>query len=204
MSLKELVTAEDSAWDELLPLLSPFKWHLDLLEKLHLSGSRCIALFPGAQHPFACDRVHDMPLGHRQRLRVMGCGGAATLIRKLTPGSNDTYEPRASEGFRSRMMTCMSRRLASKMAATARDGVIAESQQLLAAGQRSDALRWLQRAGFLGHLPSRANLSWLLVEGKEGGAADQQTAFDLAEKGASFGCCHCQGVLAWCPLFLQP
>jgi hypothetical protein len=40
MSLKELVTAE-SAWDELLPLLSPSKWHLDLLEKLQLPGFRC-------------------------------------------------------------------------------------------------------------------------------------------------------------------
>ena len=50
----------------------------------------------------------------------------------------------------------------------------------------------------LGHLDSRADLAWLLLDGREGIPKNCQRAFNLAQEGAGLGCIHCIGVCACC------
>ena len=50
----------------------------------------------------------------------------------------------------------------------------------------------------LGHLPSRALMAWMLLDGREGVAKDRDGAFELVEEGARLGCHHRQGVMAVC------
>jgi TPR repeat protein len=50
----------------------------------------------------------------------------------------------------------------------------------------------------LGHLDSRADLAWLLLDGREGVPRNCERAFDLVQHGASLGCPHCIGVCACC------
>jgi len=52
-----------------------------------------------------------------------------------------------------------------------------------------------------GHLPSRALMAHMLMEGREGVAQDGNRAFELAEEGARLCCHHCQGMMAKCYRF---
>ena len=73
-----------------------------------------------------------------------------------------------------------------------------EAEKLCALGQCAAALVPLQCAIDFGHLPSRALMAWLLIEGREGVVKDRKKAFQLVEEGAHLGCHHCQGVIALC------
>jgi TPR repeat protein len=90
--------------------------------------------------------------------------------------------------------------IASKHVRLVRDKTAKEAEELCASGQCAAALLPLQKAIYLGHLPSRALKAWLMIEGREGVAKDHNTAFELVEEGARFGCHHCQGVMADCYL----
>ena len=56
----------------------------------------------------------------------------------------------------------------------------------------------LKRSIDKGDLASMADLSWLLLHGREGLPADKAAAFKLAQEGSRRGCPHSQGVLALC------
>jgi TPR repeat protein len=88
-----------------------------------------------------------------------------------------------------------------KLMAAVRDEAAKEAHELCVSGQCAAAVVPLQRAIDLGHLPSRALMAWLLSDGREGVAKDQQTAFELAKEGARLGCHHCKGVMACCYFF---
>jgi TPR repeat protein len=96
------------------------------------------------------------------------------------------------------MMQSIVRRVAVGLAAAVRDKVAKEAEELCASGQCAAAVVPLQRAIYLGDLPSRARMAHMLLDGREGVAKDVNSAFKLANKGARFGCHHCQGVLAFC------
>jgi len=72
---------------------------------------------------------------------------------------------------------------------------------LRAAGDFAAAAKQLMDAIGFGDSPSRAGLADMLIDGKEGVAADQKRAFKLVEEGARLGCHHCQGVMARCYLY---
>jgi TPR repeat protein len=69
---------------------------------------------------------------------------------------------------------------------------------MLAAGHYAAAAVQLQLSVEAGHLPSRALLAWLFLNGREGIAKNPHTALELVEEGARLACHHCQGVLAYC------
>ena len=73
-----------------------------------------------------------------------------------------------------------------------------EAEVLYASGQCAAALVPLQRAIDSGHLPSRALMAHMLLDGREGVAEDHTRAFELVEEGARLGCHDCQGVMALC------
>ncbi len=71
-------------------------------------------------------------------------------------------------------------------------------QRLRAEGDFAAAAAQLQQAIGHGHLPSRAALADMLLDGREGVAMDKKRAFELAEEGARLDCHDCQGVVARC------
>jgi TPR repeat protein len=76
--------------------------------------------------------------------------------------------------------------------------VILTTPAMLAAGHYAAAAVQLQLSVEAGHLPSRALLAWLFLNGREGIAKNPHTALELVEEGARLDCHHCQGVMAYC------
>jgi TPR repeat protein len=145
---------------------------------------------------FAGAPVYGMSLTHVDRLLAVGCGFKGKLVRMLALGVGRHFEPQRNRRACHQMMQINARRVASKLMAAVRDEAAKEAHELCASGQCAAALVPLQRAIGFGDLPSRALKAWMLMDGREGVAKDEEKAFDLAEEGARFGCYHCQGVMA--------
>ena len=75
-----------------------------------------------------------------------------------------------------------------------------KSEALRAAGKCAEAANLLEEAIVHGHLSSRADLADILMQGRRGVPMNSARAFALLEEGASLGCRHCQGLLAFCLL----
>ena len=88
--------------------------------------------------------------------------------------------------------------VASKHVASIRDKAANQAEELCASGQFAAAAVALKQAVDLGHLPSRALLAHMLLDGREGVARDWNVAFELVEEGTRSGCHNCQGVMATC------
>jgi hypothetical protein len=129
---------------------------------------------------------------HDERLRVVGCGLKNKLVRLLSLGTGSTLSP-----YRNRhLMRCMTRRLTAGQVAAVRDIAAKEAEELSASGKYVAALVLIERAIYLGHLPSRALKVWLHSDCREGLIEDNDGLRELVEEGYHLGCHHCQGVLA--------
>jgi len=138
--------------------------------------------------------VYKMAMGHRQRLRGMGCGGRGRLALLMSQGRVERGPvPRHC----SALMDCIVRRVAAQVAAMP-EVLLAQVRVLRAAGDFAGAAALLQQAVGHGHVLSRAELADMLIDGREGVAKDRKRAFELVEEGARLGCHQCQGVLARC------
>jgi len=139
--------------------------------------------------------VYEMAMGHRQRLRGMGCGGRGKLALLMSQaGGGGGPVPRDCSALMDRIV----RRVAAAQVAATPEGLHAQAQALRAAGECAGAAALLQQAVGLGHVPSRADLADMIIDGREGVAKDQKRGLALAEEGARLGCGHCQGVMARC------
>jgi TPR repeat protein len=76
----------------------------------------------------------------------------------------------------------------------------AEATELLLNGQYADAASILSQAIASGHPRSHADLSWMLLWGRDGVFIDNRRAFQLADAGNRLGCDWSKGVLALCYL----
>jgi TPR repeat protein len=142
--------------------------------------------------------VYEMAMGHRQRLRGMGCGGRGKLALLMSQGGGGD---RPVSRDCSALMDRIVRRVAAAQVAATPEGLHAKAQALRAAGECAAAAALLQQAVGHGHVPSRADLAGMLIEGRESVAKDRERGFELAEEGARLGCHSCQGVMAMCYLF---
>jgi hypothetical protein len=143
-----------------------------------------------------------MSLMHAERLCAVGCGFKGKLVRLLSLGVGDKFEPQRNRGACHKMMQSTVRWVASQLLAAALAAVRAkaakEAEELCAAGQFAAAEAPLQRAIDFGDLPSRALKAWLLIDGREGVVRNWSVSFELAEEGARLGCYHCKGMMAYC------
>jgi len=193
-----------TAHPEPLMLLAVAKSLQDTLVWLQLCNTQGVTLFPFIRlpprvpRPFAGAAVYDMSLTHAERLRAVGCGFKGRLMRLLSLGVGRHFEPQSNLRACYTMMYMHVRRVAAVLAAAVRDKAAKEAEELCSSGQCAAAVVRLQRAIYLGDLPSCALKAWLHIRGREGVARDQKKAFELAEEGARLGCHHCQGVLANC------
>ena len=195
---------ELNAHAEPLTLLTLVKSHFDTLVWAQLCNPQGVALFsfvhlpPRLPRPFAGALVYGMSLTHADWLRAMGSGFKGKLVRLLSLGVGRHFDSQRNWRPCHQMMQSTVRWVASQLFAAARDEAAKEAEELCASGQFAAALVPLQRAIEFADFPSRALKAWLLLDGREGVVKDEQTAFELAEEGASFGCHHCQGVMAFC------
>jgi len=189
-----------------LMLLVLVKAHFDTLVYTQLCNPQGVALFsfvrlpPRVSRPFAGAAVYDMSLTHAERLGAVGCGFKGRLVRLLSLGVGRHFEPQSNLRACHQMMQSNARRLASKPMAAVRDEAAKEAEELCASGQCAAAIVPLQRAIDFGDFTSLALKAWLLIDGREGVAKDEEKGFELAAEGARLGCHHCQGVLAYCYL----
>ena len=204
---QHLEEQDEPAWTqaiahaESLAMLAVVKSHLGTLVWLQLFSPQGVALFsslfllPRVYRPFAGVPVYRMSLTHAERQRTVGYGFKGRLIRLLSLCPDCVFDPQKNYH---KMMQSIARHVGSKMMAAVRKEAAQVAEELCASGHCADAVASLQLAVDWGHLPSRALMAWLLVDGREGVAKDHKTAFELAEQGARLGCHHCQGVLSFC------
>ncbi len=208
---QEQVEEEDAEPASLLPLFSVAQSYLGMCVSAQLCDAQGAALFPFVRlppsvcRPFAGAQVYDMSLTHGERLRVMGCGMTGKLVRLLSLGTGCHFEPGRNRRACHKLMQGIVRRVAAKLmhslAAAVGNKFGKEGEELCASGQCAAAMVLLQLAVDLGHLPSRALMANMMIEGREGVAEDRDAAFELVEEGARLGCHHCQGVIAECYRF---
>jgi len=211
-SLRLLDYQQNRQWPALAVEIASGRWCLQVfaaLEQLHCArvflrvcnaqGAALvrIQLAPAAQRLRlrTLAPVYEMAMGHRQRLRGMGCGGRGKLALLFSQGGG-AGEPVPRDC--SAMMDRIVRRVAAAQVAAIIEELHWKAQTLRAAGECAAAAALLQQAVGLGHLPSRADLADMLLYDREGIAKDWERAFALAEEGARLGCHHCQGMLANC------
>jgi len=202
------VEEEDADPVPLLPLLSVAQSLLGMCVSAQLCDAQGVFMFSHVRlpsnvcRPFAGAAVYDMSLTHGERLRVMGCGMKGKLVRLFSLGTGCHFEPQRNRRDCHKLMHFQVARAAAKMmhslaaAVGHKKGKYAE--ELCASGECADAAVALKLAVYLGHLPSRALMANMMIEGREGVALDRNGAFELVEEGARLGCHHCQGVLAVC------
>jgi TPR repeat protein len=193
-----------------LPLLSVAQSFFRMCVSAQLCNMQGASLFPfvrlppRAPRPFAGAPVHNMSLTHGERLRLVGCGLKGKLVRRLSLGTDCYFEPCRNRCACHKLMYLKVGRVAASLthslAAAAGNKAGEEAEELCASGQCAAAAVALKLAVDLGHLPSRALMAHMLIDGREGVAQDCNRAFELVEQGARLGCHHCQGVLAFCCL----
>jgi hypothetical protein len=122
------------------------------------------------------------------------CNGRLALLMSQAAGVAGVH----SIGDGDVMSDLIVRRVAAGRAAATVAALQTKALALRARGQCVVAAKCLKQAIALGHLPSRADLADMLIDGREGIAQDCARAFELVEEGARWGCHHCQGVLSRC------
>ena len=147
---------------------------------------------------FASAPAYAMSLTHVERLRAMGYGLKGKLVQLLSQGTGRYSEPKNNWKACNKMMACIIRRVVYKHVESMRDKAAKEAKELCESGKCAAALPLLQKTIDFGHLPSRALLAQMLLDGREGVAKDHYAAFKLVEEGTRLGCHHCQGVMAEC------
>jgi TPR repeat protein len=167
---------------------------------INLSSKVVIIRFRNVQGKVLYTFVHLMPSVFLASAPAyaMGYGLKGKLVQLLSQGTGRYSETKNNWKACHNMMACIVRRVASKHVASMRDKAAKEAEELCASGQCAAALVLLLRAIYLGHLPSRALMAHMMLDGREGVAVDHKRGFELVEEGARLGCHHCQGVMAEC------
>jgi TPR repeat protein len=127
---------------------------------------------------------------------VVGCGFKGKLVQLLLQQMGHNLDVLMYRGDSNKMIQNIVYRVAAGLATAVRNKTAKKAEELCTLGQCAAALSPLKLAVDLGHLPSRALMAYMLLEGREGIARVRKGAFELVEEGARLGCHHCQGVLA--------
>ena len=190
-----------------LSLLAVTQSYLGMCFSAQLCNVQGAALFPfvrlppHVRHPFAGAPVHDMSLKHAERLRVVACALTGKLVRLLSLGTGCHFEPERNRHACHKLMHFKVGRLAAKLMHSLVHLFGKEAQELCEAGQCAAAADALKRAINVGHLPSRALLAHMMIDGREGVALDRLFKSLPLVSGRRWldckDCHHFKGVMAW-------
>ena len=127
------------------------------------------------------------------RRRQLYSGMVIYLIAKLLKGYSTKFIT-----YNAISIAYNAKKILQHVAANIPAGLYWNARKLVATGQGDTAINLLNRAIDCRHFLSYAFKAWLLCQGREGIAQDDDEAFLLASEGERAGCRDCQGVLAWC------
>jgi TPR repeat protein len=157
-----------------------------------------------AMHPEALVKAPDSGSSKSQRRRSNPRGGGTDIRRRAAESApKKTSSSLAQLGVmhqqqHQKLLAHMSHIASRPVHALPATATACPALLLRAQTQCIAAAAQLQQAVTLGHLHSRADLAWMLIDGREGVARNQAKAFELVNEGARLGCCHCAGVIACC------
>jgi TPR repeat protein len=174
-----------------LPRYLPLMAFAILYQKQHAGERPMITSFTNAS-------IYGVMLTRKNLLRVVSCGFKDKLVRLLSLCVGHHFVSQNNTRAYEQMVYIIARRVASKEMAVVRDEAAKEAEELCASGQCAAAFALLQLAIELGHLPSRAHMAWLLINGRKGVVKDPRKGFELAEEGVRLDCSECKGVVAEC------
>jgi hypothetical protein len=133
---------------------------------------------------------------------ITGISTTTTTTTTITTHYPPHFEPDRNRRACRKLMHFKVGRVAAKLmlsvAAAVGNKVGKEAEELCASGQCAATAVALKLAVDLGHLPSRALMAYMMLDGREGVAQDEIGAFGLLEEGARWGRLHCLGVMAEC------
>ena len=122
-------------------------------------------------------QAHGMSPAHGERLRVVGCALTGKLVRLLTLGTGCHLEPDRNRRACHKLMHFMVGRVVAKLmhslAAAVGNKLGKEAEELCASGQCAAAVVLLKSAVDFGHLPSRALMANLMIDGRQGVAQER-------------------------------
>ena len=141
--------------------------------------------------------VYNIEILESDKQRILASGGAvhniiSNMIRRVQS---------RKLSIRSKLETGILRRIAVRRASETPEGLNWNAECLKSKGECVDAVELLEKAIAIGHLPSRADLAWMLIEGREGVVMNQTRAFELVNNGIDLlypRCRLCSSVLALC------
>jgi hypothetical protein len=171
------------------PLLLDGTMSFPLYADLMIRNNMCVQGIP--QKSINPVPVYAMVIDWGQRMRAITDLKSIVAKRLVI---NGTEYPTIR--VRRRMIECISKRVATSSIDTTPEALYAKAMELQLKGQCVDAVKNLERAIVLGHLPSRAALAEILTKGREGISQDHKRAYVLVKEGDMHGCWHCQGVLS--------
>jgi TPR repeat protein len=139
-----------------------------------------------------------LSLKHAERLHVVACALTGKLVRLLSLGTGCHFEPERNRHACHKLMHFKVGRLAAKLMHSLVHLFGKEAQELSEAGQCAAAADALKRAINVGHLPSRALLAHMMIDGREGVAVDRSLkSLPLVSGRHCLDCHHFKGVRAW-------
>ena len=134
--------------------------------------------------------IYEMDLMNMQRLIVIGSRIISLFLHRL---SNSFYYT-----IYKQIIKNIIRRVVAISAANSPDGLFKYAQQFYYLSKFTNAVSNYERAIMLKNIDSYAELSWILISGRNGVLIDYMRAFKLANDGNNLGCMNSRGVLSYC------
>jgi hypothetical protein len=100
-----------------------------------------------------------------------------------------------------RSMIAVYQRVVSKRATALLENTFQESQRMRCACNFAAAATGYKSLVALGHHQSHAELSWIMIDGREGVSRDIFGGLKMAQRGSQLGCLHSRGVLSYCHVY---
>ncbi len=148
------------------------------------------------RHPLSNFAPASLRITQQERLTSMGCGFTAILSLKLPPTCASSS---AKSSLRS--MIAVYQRVVSKRATALLENTFQESQRMRCACNFAAAATGYKSLVALGHHQSHAELSWIMIDGREGVSRDIFGGLKMAQRGSQLGCLHSRGVLSYCHVY---
>ncbi len=143
--------------------------------------------------------VHSVVITHVERLRIIADAATAKLVQRMSRMLK--FPVFRSAAARLLFAVCILKRVAARRSEHTAEALYLQGLRLYASGNYAEAAAAYRRSIAEGHLPPRADLAHMMIDGRNGIERSKHVlseAFQLVGQGASAECPHCQGVLARC------
>lgn len=143
--------------------------------------------------------VHSVVITHVERLRIIADAATAKLVLRMSRMLK--FPVFRSTAARLLFALGILKRVAARRSEHTAEALYLQGQRLYASGHYAEAAAAYRRSIAAGHLPPRADLAHMMIDGRDGIEPSQRLlseAFQLVGEGASAECPNCQDIFARC------